>query len=210
VGIFNPTLFDEYGISIVGCGGVGSALGIILAKLGMSNFELWDFDKIDLVNIPNQFFKENSIGKLKTEELKENMELFSKDLDIEIVNQKFTTKNVLTKPIVCCCVDSMKARKDIFEKAVKSKEAKLFIDTRMGGEIFEIFTIDLTNKDNIKYYKNNLFPDNEAASVRCTEKAIIFNVMTIASLVACQLIKVLKNVKYKRELTGDLITVNIK
>jgi len=210
IGIFNSLQYDQHSISIIGCGAVGTAVGIILCKLGMKFFELWDNDTVALHNLPNQFFKNDDIGNYKTSSLKNVMELFGIDVEINIENEFFTKSNKFINPIIFSCVDSMSARKLLFEKAVRSKIPKLFIDTRMGGEIFEIFTIDLTNKEAIKYYRTTLYPDSEAMDTPCTNKAIIYNVMVIGALAICQLTKVLNNTKYKLEITGDLVNVMIK
>lgn len=208
--IFDPSLFNDYGISIIGCGGIGSAVGIILSKLGMKIFELWDFDRVELVNLPNQFFIEEDLGNYKSIALKSHMEKYGINTDIIAHPIPFDNTMKLELPIIICCADSMAVRKNVFEKAVRSKIPKLFIDARMAGEIFEIFTIDLTNDKDIAQYKASLFTDEEASTVPCTEKAIIYNVMTIGSLIACQLTKVLKDKKYNIELTGDLYNMLLR
>lgn len=209
-GIFDPSLFNDYGISIIGCGGIGSAAGIILSKLGMKIFDLWDFDKVEIVNLPNQFFIEEDLDKYKSIALKDHMEKYGINVKIKANPMAFDQTMKLEQPIIICCADKMSVRKTVFEKAIRSKIPRLFIDARMAGEIFEIFTIDLTKEKDILQYKESLFPDEEALDIPCTEKAIIYNVMTIGSLIACQLTKVLKNKEYHIELTGDLVNMILR
>lgn len=207
--IFNPQLYDQYGVSIIGCGGVGSGVGIILAKLGMQKFELYDSDVIEEHNLSNQYFKDNQLGYNKTSALSNNMYEFNRSINTNN-NTDFTSKNVIKTPIVFCCVDSMKARKIIFNKCKKTNNCKLFIDTRMGGETFEVFIINMTKKRDVNYYEKNLFPDKEAVQLTCSAKTIIYNVMAIASCSVALMSRVLNGQPYKREITGDLFNLMIK
>ena len=50
-------------IHVIGCGALGSWLTFFLLKMGFKNITVYDFDKIEEHNLPNQFFMENQIGK---------------------------------------------------------------------------------------------------------------------------------------------------
>lgn len=56
---------------IVGCGAMGSTVAENLARLGISNFVLYDFDKVEPANVANQMFRAVDIGRLKVEALAE-------------------------------------------------------------------------------------------------------------------------------------------
>jgi len=43
-------------ITLIGCGAIGSAVGIVLTKLGASFIAIWDGDKVEEHNIANQYF----------------------------------------------------------------------------------------------------------------------------------------------------------
>ena len=47
---------------IIGCGSVGSTIGVILAKMGFSNFVLIDPDTVEIENVSNQMFNIGDIG----------------------------------------------------------------------------------------------------------------------------------------------------
>ncbi|MEK0337743.1 MAG: ThiF family adenylyltransferase, partial [Nitrosopumilus sp.] len=158
IGIFNPDQYDQYGMTIVGCGAVGSVIGVTLAKIGLKKFVLYDGDKIERHNISNQFFASDEIGSYKSEALANNMKLLSprKDLEIEAINKNLRKPFRLKTPIVFSCADTMKARKRTLENAQRD-HVKLLIDTRMGGQAFEVFTVDLTNSKKVGEYKKTLF-----------------------------------------------------
>ncbi len=57
-------------IAIIGCGGLGSSLGIALGSSGIGQIDLVDFDEVSVHNIHRQIaFKVNDEGKSKSEVL---------------------------------------------------------------------------------------------------------------------------------------------
>ena len=51
---------------IIGCGSVGSTVAALLARLGVTKFVLYDFDRVEAHNLANQMFIHKDI---KTERL---------------------------------------------------------------------------------------------------------------------------------------------
>ena len=68
--ILNP---DECysNIHIIGAGSTGSFIALNLAKMGMKNIIVYDFDKVEEPNIPNQFYRIKDVGKYKVTALKQ-------------------------------------------------------------------------------------------------------------------------------------------
>ena len=64
--IFNPEN-QHLNIKIIGVGSGGSWITLLLAKMGVKNIEVWDFDKICMHNIPNQLYEVDSIEKSKVD-----------------------------------------------------------------------------------------------------------------------------------------------
>ena len=62
---------DDAKIHIVGCGSVGSTIAENLARCGVKNMVLWDFDTVEAHNIVNQMFRQQDVGKSKVEALKD-------------------------------------------------------------------------------------------------------------------------------------------
>lgn len=62
--VFNPNLCKEQ-IHIIGCGSVGATVAELLARYGLENFVLYDFDIVEPKNINNQIFTTKHIGKNK-------------------------------------------------------------------------------------------------------------------------------------------------
>lgn len=201
--IINIEDVKDNGITIVGCGAIGSFIAISLAKMGMANFVLWDNDTIEAHNLPNQFYKEEDIGKYKTYALAKNMKEFNSDADISSFG-KFDSQIPRT-PIVISCVDKMDVRKKIFEGCKRNKMVQLYIDTRMGGLQGQVYTVDMGKKNEIDAYEKTLFGNNEAVRLRCTERSIIFTVLGISAIVCNQIKKAFNNEEMRNFIGIDYV-----
>ena len=202
-GYINIKDFRDNKISIVGCGANGGFIGMCLAKIGMTKFVLYDFDKIESHNIPNQLFEEASVGKLKVDETKDVMERMNSDVEIE-THLKYN-KTLLKTQIVISCVDKMSVRKEIFNACKKDDTVQLFIDTRMSMLEGQVYIIDMNCQEDVDYYEQTLFSDKEAVQTRCTDRSILFTVLGISSIVCNQLIKALNGEEIKNYIVLDFI-----
>ena len=81
--IFNPRDF-VWPVNIIGLGGIGSAAGLALVKLGISELRLWDNDVLEEHNIPNQLlYRADDIGKPKVTAAFEILKGFNRQLKIQ-------------------------------------------------------------------------------------------------------------------------------
>lgn len=97
--------FKQARVAICGLGGLGSAIAIMLARAGIGQLHLIDFDAVDISNLNRQQYFISQIGKPKTEALKENLLQISPYLTIHTDYVKITTENVkelLEKADVIC------------------------------------------------------------------------------------------------------------
>ena len=65
-------IFEKAKVSILGCGGLGSNIAMILARAGIGEIYLYDFDKVEYSNLNRQNYKISDIGKEKTLATKKN------------------------------------------------------------------------------------------------------------------------------------------
>lgn len=207
LGVFDPKQFRDKTVAIIGCGAIGSITAVLLAKLGFRNFTLFDEDNIENHNLPNQFYFIKQNGKPKAESLKEMIELFSDDIRSVEIKGNFSKSTVLPYNIVITALDNMKFRKIAFENA--QKFAELFIDARMGGQVFRLYTINIKNQDDIKLYLSSLYDDKKATEDKCTERSIIFNTMGIASFIGKNITAVLTGKPYYREVIMDYYNMEL-
>ena len=201
--IINIKDFQDNRIGIVGCGAIGSFVGISLAKMGLIRFVLWDFDKIEPHNLPNQFFTESDNGMNKAVALREHMHSFNSDVAVMHIQDKFTAKSSLKGcQIVVSAVDKMDVRKTILNRALKDG-CQFLIDSRMAKFQGQIYSINLKDKDDVKNYRKTLFKNSEGVRLRCTERSIIFTVLGIASMVCNQIIKAFNNEEFPNYIVLD-------
>jgi molybdopterin/thiamine biosynthesis adenylyltransferase len=184
--IFNPEE-QKLKIQLIGCGSTGSFIALTLAKMGINNISVYDFDKVEAHNIPNQFYRLQDIGNLKVEALKDIIKDFT-GIEISINAVKIEEGNMPLvldlDTIIILAVDNMEIRKVIYN-SIKEYPVKL-IDTRMGGEGYQIYNIDLSNENQERIYEACL--NAEIVEAPCGQKAIIYTILSIASEV-CNLIK---------------------
>ncbi len=76
-------------VMIVGLGGVGGIALEVLARSGICNFVLVDYDVIEKSNLNRQILTTlDNIGKFKTEAAKERLSLINKNCKLKIYNKK--------------------------------------------------------------------------------------------------------------------------
>ena len=197
VGIFDPQLHEDKGVSIIGCGSVGSFSALIAGKMGVKIDKLYDSDIVEDHNIPNQFFPLDSIGNKKTEVLQKLLKEFA---DVETnVGDNITANDILSSPIVLSAVDSMPARQVIWEVVKESPAVNKYIDTRMGGQTFMIYVINPKDEESVKYYEEQLHPSEEAEQIPCTQRTIIYNVGALASFVSNYIVKICNEMPVPKE-----------
>lgn len=99
-------------VLICGVGGVGSFVGEALARSGVGELTLVDFDKIDESNLNRQLMsKKDNIGQIKVLELKKHLEEIS-DCKINTINQYIDETFLLNDnyDYVVDCIDSLKSK----------------------------------------------------------------------------------------------------
>ncbi len=82
-------------VSIVGAGGLGSVTATQLTALGVGYLRLIDKDVVELSNLQRQMlYREKDVGKSKVQAAKKFLEYLNPDVEIKIIQEEITTKNV--------------------------------------------------------------------------------------------------------------------
>lgn len=194
-------IFNEQ-IHIIGVGGIGSFTALTLAKMGFMFINVYDMDTVEEHNLPNQFYRAKDIGRNKADALVNLIKDFERQAIVGAYPIQWTANTILNG-IVIMAVDTMQTREEIYHAIKKNKNVIGFIDGRMGGQQAEVYTVKRSKKDDIAFYESWLLIDSEIEPLRCTEKAIIYNVVFIASLIANQLRLLLSGMIYKQGLVMD-------
>ena len=122
-------------VIIFGIGGVGSFCTEALARAGIGNFTLVDYDVIDITNLNRQLHALNStIGKYKVEVMKSRIQDINKKAIVETIfnkEEQETEENLInqTYDYVIDAVDTITTKIKLIEKA---KQINVPIISSMG------------------------------------------------------------------------------
>lgn len=136
---------DDARIHIVGCGSVGSTVAENLARSGVKNFTLWDFDTVEAHNIVNQMFRQKDINRPKVEALKDILLEINPDIadSIELKPEGWNGK--LMSGYIFLCVDNIDLRRKIVEQHMDSPFVKAVFDFRTRLEDAQHYAADWSN-----------------------------------------------------------------
>lgn len=177
-------------IQVVGVGGIGRQVARQLVTMGVSKLMLVDGDTVEVPNLGVQGFREKDLGKNKAVATAEWLREFNSKAEIQAVPTMFK-KSDPHGDIIFCCVDTMEARKMIWNSVVGGFE--LFIDGRMQGLTMRILSVfDQESADHYAHPRN-LFDDGEADEGRCTEKSTIFTADAAAMLMTNTMVRWMRN-----------------
>jgi len=127
--VFQPEKYNDR-IHIIGCGSVGSTLAEMLARYGLTNFTLWDFDHVEPKNIANQMFRQKDIGRPKVEALADMLCEINPDIKDSIKLEPEGWQGKRLSGFVFLCVDSIEVRRAIVEKHMENNFVKAMFDFR--------------------------------------------------------------------------------
>jgi sulfur carrier protein ThiS adenylyltransferase len=84
----------RYKVGIAGCGGLGSNCAVALARIGIGELVLVDFDVVESSNLNRQYYFFNQVGRKKVHALRENIRNIDPGVKIEVHDTTITSKNV--------------------------------------------------------------------------------------------------------------------
>ena len=174
-------------VMMIGLGSLGSWAMLNMIKMGIQHIIAYDNDKVNVENFSNQIYSHIDAGLNKTDAMTSIIDIYLDEDDkckFKFVNKKFTG-GTFKYDIIISAVDNMEARKDIWKSARDSLNCQLFLDARMGGSLIQMYCIDMSNQDDIKWFEDpnweNLFKDGKEEPLKCTEKGIIHAAQTCAA-----------------------------
>lgn len=144
-GILEVNILKGKRVMIVGLGSFGSQIAIELAKAGVGQFALFDFDRVELHNLARHTSSVNDLGRLKTDVIYDaikgknpyaHVDKFPINIneDIPLLNEEIAKAN-----IIICATDNNASRFNISETLVKQKKIGIFgraVTRAEGGDVF--------------------------------------------------------------------------
>lgn len=206
--LFNPEEFNTP-VHVIGAGATGSWLTLILAKLGVSDITVYDFDEVEDHNLPNQFYGPKAVGKTKVEALKKAV--YQQTGTVIKIKEEKVDGNVSLNGIVFVLTDTMSSRSEIYRNAIKMKSGvNMMIETRMGLEHGRVYCIDPMNLIQTQKYEGTLYTDDEAEVSACgASQSVSITAIGIAQAAAWKLVKWHRNEDINNELIIDYANCGI-
>jgi adenylyltransferase/sulfurtransferase len=181
-----PVDLLDFPVTVVGAGGIGSPVALALAKMGVGNLQVIDFDKVELHNCPNQLlYPPDGVGELKVVLLQRELAHLA-GVDILVVDGTFPD-TPLRPGVVISAVDSMAVRSKIWQVVKLDPNYPLFIDGRMDGEDLRVYTINPVDPDHIKFYEASLYGDEGKDGRPCTNATVIYNCFVVGGIIASRI-----------------------
>ena len=157
-------------ILVLGLGGVGGYVTESLARCGIGNLILVDYDKVDITNINRQIIATyDTIGKLKTDCFKERISKINKDCRVKTLDIFYSkdNKDILFNDkidyIIDCC-DSLESKKILIEEACKRNIpiiSSMGTGNKFHPELFSITKLKKTEYDPLAKKLRYLLKDNK-------------------------------------------------
>lgn len=163
-------VLKEKTIIVLGLGGVGGYVVESLARCGVENLILIDYDIVDITNINRQIIATHSnIGRKKTDCFKERIKDINPDCLVETIDAFYNEENkdsIFNKKIdyVIDCCDTLESKKIIIQECFK-RNIKIISCMGTGNkfhpELFKIDKLKKTSYDPLAKKLRYLLKDNK-------------------------------------------------
>ena len=149
VGTFGQKKIINSKVLIIGAGGLGCPVADLLARSGVGEIGIMDYDKVSLSNIHRQtLYTAKDVNKFKVDVVKKRLNLINKYVKINTYNRKASEKNlnnIVNKyDIIVDGSDNFKTKFLLNKYALKLK--KILIVGAISKFDGHIFTFDFNSK----------------------------------------------------------------
>ena len=203
-------------VNIIGCGAIGSTLCEQLARIGVTDFRLYDFDFVDSHNISNQNFFARDIGRNKAEVCKELIEAINNDATVTIYTEGLQEPYTIPEGgLVCLCVDNIELRRKIMEANKYNPNITAFADFRMRLTDAQHYLAAKKDPDKVEQlYKSMQFSHEDATadtpkSACGVELSVRYTVETIVAYGIANIVKMWQGNPYHFLVMNDMVDMNI-
>ena len=149
VGTFGQKKIINSKVLIIGAGGLGCPVADLLARSGVGEIGIMDYDKVSLSNIHRQtLYTAKDVNKFKVDVVKKRLNLINKRIKINTYNRKASEKNLINiinkYNIIVDGSDNFKTKFLLNKYALKFK--KVLIVGAISKFDGHIFTFDFNSK----------------------------------------------------------------
>ena len=129
---FKPEDLGTDRVHIIGCGATGSTLAELLARFGITNMTLYDFDTVEGKNLANQMFLHRHIHMPKVDAVAEIVTGINPEAAEDLRLESKGWHGQRLAGYVFLCVDNIDLRREIAEKNRINPMIKAMFDFRLG------------------------------------------------------------------------------
>jgi len=149
VGTFGQKKIINSKVLIIGAGGLGCPVADLLARSGVGEIGIMDYDKVSLSNIHRQtLYTAKDVNKFKVDVVKKRLNLINKSIKINTYNRKASEKNLINiinkYDIIVDGSDNFKTKFLLNKYSLKFK--KILIVGAISKFDGHIFTFDFNSK----------------------------------------------------------------
>ena len=123
--------FSSATVAVCGLGGLGSNIAIALARAGVGNLILIDFDRVDITNLHRQQYKANQIGMNKADALSENLKEIAPYIELETHTERVAEENAAHllqgADIICEAFDDAEAKATLTNLVLETMPDKYLV-----------------------------------------------------------------------------------
>jgi hypothetical protein len=191
--VFSPSRINKP-IHIIGVGATGSFLAQGLVRMGVPVLNIYDFDAVEIHNIPNQSFDTTDIGNLKIDAMKKKLEAINPEVNIKCFNKRIEKKDIANMSgYVFLLVDSMAVRKELWEGIKNNPNISYAWESRLGSDQGRVYCLKMDiNKKLFKKYEQDFYDDDVAEISACgTSITVLPVVLQTVSLMLVQFIDII-------------------
>ncbi len=196
ISVFSPDSV-KHPIHIVGVGATGSFMAMSLARMGCPVLNIYDYDNVEIHNIPNQYFDTSDLERLKADALADKLKAINPNIVVNVhtgaVLPAHTEENRGIDEMsgfVFLLVDSMKIRKELWMAAKENKDIIHCWESRLGSDQARVYSLDMSVEDFSKY-ENDFYDDDVSEMSACgTSITVLPIVLQTVSLMMVQFIDI--------------------
>tara|TARA_R110002051_G_scaffold53228_1_gene100560 strand:- start:49 stop:702 length:654 start_codon:yes stop_codon:yes gene_type:complete len=202
---------DDFVYHILGCGAIGSSTAVQLARMGANEIILYDFDKVEDVNVGVSQYTMKDIGKYKTEALQSHLKLINPNISTITMNGYFEEWNASDRnDIVILGFDSMSSRMDAITRIANAGKADMpyaLIDGRMGAEHYQQYTF---LRPTLNRYAQTWYTDESGDPEPCNAKATSYCSNMSGSFIVNAIRKIITHQPFDKEISFNFPTMMLE
>ena len=167
--------------------------------------EVFDPDEVAEENLATQFHRLGDLGRKKAWALKDMLAEFADETAVEPYDWRVGASTRFNGGVVVSAVDSISARKSIWEAFLNSP-SRWYLDARMGAQEFHLHVVDRGDAGAVRWYDQLLAgqTDDNVAQEPCTMKATIFTASIAGGLVGSALSRIARGEQPPRHLVYNI------